>query len=110
MRLHLGTETIVDIPGNVDQLGQKIDQIQPGSVVIEAENLTLEAAKIRAEGNLKIKANNLISSENAILDCQNISLDLGSTQGLLIIEDLVPVRVSNLAYAHWNRLRTFRLR
>lgn len=92
-RLHLGTETIVDIPGNVDQLGQKIGQIQPGSVIIEAENLTLEAAKIRAEGNLKIKANNLISSENAILDCQNISLDIGSTKGLLIIEDLVPDEV-----------------
>ena len=92
-RLHLGTETIVDIEGNVDSLGQRIDQIQPGSVVIEAENLMLEAAKIRAEGNLKIKANNLISSENAILDCQNISLDIGSTKGLLIIEDLVPDEV-----------------
>jgi hypothetical protein len=88
-RVELTTETTIDIEGNVDSFGHKIQQTQPGSVVIEAENLNLEAAKIRAEGNLKIKADNLISSKNAILDCQNISLDIGSTGRLLIIEDLI---------------------
>jgi len=79
----------VDIEGNVDSFGKEISQTQPGSVVIEARDLNLEAAKIRAEGNLKIKADNLISSRNAILDCQNISLDIGSTGRLLVIEDLI---------------------
>ena len=88
-RVELTTETTVDIEGNVDSLGKKINQTQPGSVVIEARDLNLEAAKIRAEGNLKIKADNLISSKNAILDCQNISLDIGSTGRLLVIEDLI---------------------
>ena len=83
------TETTVDIADNKGLIGQEIQQTQPGSVVIEAHDLNLEAVKIRAEGNLKIKADNLISSKNAILDCQNISLDIGSTDGLLVIEDLV---------------------
>jgi len=88
-RSELTTETTVDIEGNKGPLGTEIQQTQPGSVVIEARDLNLEAAKIRAEGNLKIKADNLISSKNAILDCQNISLDIGSTGRLLVIEDLV---------------------
>ena len=71
------------------RLVREIDQTQPGSVVIDARDLNLEAAKIRAEGNLKIKADNLISSKNAILDCQNISLDIGSAGRLLLIEDLI---------------------
>mgnify|MGYP001233086847 CR=1 FL=1 len=92
-RLNVATETTIEIDGNVDSLGQKISQTQPGSVIIEAKNLNLEAAKIRAEGNLKIKAENLISSKNAILDCQNLSLDIGSSGRLLVIEDLVPDEV-----------------
>ena len=88
-RVELATETTVDIEGNVDSFGKKIDQTQPGSVVIDARDLNLEAAKIRAEGNLKIKADNLISSKNAILDCQNISLDIGSAGRVLVIEDLI---------------------
>ena len=88
-RSELTTETTINIDGNVDSFGHVVEQIQPGSVVIEAKNLNLEATKIRAEGNLKIKSDNLISSKNAILDCQNISLDIGSTGRLLIIEDLI---------------------
>ena len=92
-RLNVTTETSIDIEGNVDSSGQKISQTEPGSVVIDAGNLNLEAAKIRAEGMLKIKAENLISSKNAILDCQNLSLDIGSKGRLLLIEDLVPDEV-----------------
>ena len=88
-RIELTTETTVEIDDNVDQLGRQIEQTQPGSVVIEASELNLEAAKIRAEGNLKIKADNLVSSKNAILDCQNISLDIGSTGRSLVIDDLI---------------------
>ena len=88
-RVELTTEPTINIEGNVDSFGHEVQQVQPGSVVIEAKNLNLEAVKIRAEGNLKIKADNLISSKNAILDCQNISLDIGSTGRLLIIEDLI---------------------
>jgi hypothetical protein len=88
-RSELTTETTVDIEENKDPFDSEIQQTQPGSVVIEARDLNLEAAKIRAEGNLKIKADNLISSKNAILDCQNISLDIGSTGRLLVIENLV---------------------
>ena len=88
-RTELTTETTIEIVDNVDELGGEIDQTQAGSVIIEASELNLEAAKIRAEGNLKIKADNLISSKNAILDCQNISLDIGSSGRSLVIDNLI---------------------
>ena len=87
-RINYSTETIIDNNNEIDPTFKNED-IQAGSVVINADNLNLEAAKIRAEGNLKITANNLISSKNAILDCQNISLDIGSKEPLLVIEDLI---------------------
>ena len=83
-RLEFGTEPTTSIVGN-----PKVNQIQSGSVIIDSKELNLEAAKIRAEGSLKIKTDNLISSKNAILDCQNISLDVGSKDNFLIIEDLI---------------------
>ena len=49
-RVELTTETTVDIEGNVDSFGKQIDQTQPGSVVIDARDLNLEAAKIRVGG------------------------------------------------------------
>jgi len=87
-RINLSTENIIQNDNIIDETFENED-IQAGSVVINADTLNLEAAKIRAEGNLKIKANNLISSKNAILDCQNISLDIGSRNKLLIIKDLI---------------------
>ena len=78
-RVEFGTEPITSIVGN-----PKVNQIQSGSVIIESKELNLEAAKIRAEGSLKIKTGNLLSSKNAILDCQNISLDIGSKDEFLI--------------------------
>lgn len=66
---------------------------QPGRVIVEADDLDLRNARIRAEGGLRIKTKNLIGSTNAVIDCQNLSLELGNTGGLLVITNVVPDKV-----------------
>jgi hypothetical protein len=69
----------------------------PGRVRIFAENLNLSETRIRAEGAIVIQTPNLISSSNAVIDCQNLEFSLASTNGNL--------RVQNLARDTVNRLR-----
>ncbi|MDA7653182.1 hypothetical protein N8644_00185 [bacterium] len=61
---------------------------QPGRVKISAKNLDLTDARIRAEGAVWLEANHLMGSSNAIIDCQNLNLRLGSTNGLLVITNI----------------------
>jgi hypothetical protein len=67
--------------------------LQPGRIVIEADNLDLRNARIRAEGGVRIKTKHLVGSTNAVIDCQNLSLDIGNTNGLLVITNLVQEQV-----------------
>ena len=67
--------------------------LQPGRVVIEADNLDLRNARIRAEGGVRIKTQHLVGSTNAVIDCQNLSLDIGNTNGLLVITNMVQEQV-----------------
>ncbi|MBC8003170.1 MAG: hypothetical protein H7X97_11350, partial [Opitutaceae bacterium] len=60
----------------------------PGRVKIEANNLDLNDALISAGGYVSIKAKHLISSTNLFVDCDSVSLDVGSTNGTLVVEDL----------------------
>ena len=57
----------------------------PGRVQITAENLDLRNTRIRGEGEVTIKANHLLSSAGAAVDCENLSYNLGSTNGCLIL-------------------------
>jgi hypothetical protein len=68
----------------------------PGRVRIYADNLNLNQAHVRAEGQIIIQATNLITSANAILDCQNLSYNLGSTSGSLNFTNLARSSVSRL--------------
>lgn len=81
----------------------------PGSVRIISDNLNLDDAKIRAQGQISLHATHLISSTNALLDCDNLSLDIGSTNGFLMVDDLVPPvvhgRIKGNIYA-WSGLWT----
>ena len=61
---------------------------QPGRVKITAKNLDLTDARIRAEGAVWLEANHLVGSSNAVVDCQNLNLQLGSTNGLLVITNI----------------------
>ncbi len=74
----------------------------PGRVQIIAENLDLNRARIRGEGEIRIKANHLLSSSQASLDCENVSMFLGSRDGLLTVTNLAKEfvdRVKGYTYA-----------
>jgi len=68
----------------------------PGRIVINATNLSLRQARLRGEGYIKIQAANLISSRATVIDCENIALDLNTTNGNVSIENLVPQEVQRL--------------
>ena len=67
--------------------------LQPGRIAIEADNLDLRNARIRAEGGVRIKTRHLVGSTNAVIDCQNLSFDIGNTNGLLVITNMVQEQV-----------------
>jgi hypothetical protein len=61
----------------------------PGRVEIQADTLDMNRARIRTEGLLSIKARHLINSSNAVVDSENIALNLGSTNGTLQVQNLM---------------------
>jgi len=67
---------------------------QPGRVHITANNLNLNKARIRGESEVVIQASNLVSSVGAVMDCQNLSYNLGSTTGFLNVTNLAQPDVS----------------
>jgi len=69
---------------------------QPGRLEISAKNLNLNGTRMRAGGYLSLEAQHLISSANAVLDCQNLNFNLGSTNGLLKIQNLAKETVARL--------------
>ncbi|HEY4416685.1 MAG TPA: hypothetical protein VGO57_13425 [Verrucomicrobiae bacterium] len=68
----------------------------PGRVNIIANNLDLTQTHIRAEGQVSILASNLVSSAGAVVDCQNLSLNLGATGGLLNVTNISGATVARL--------------
>jgi len=68
----------------------------PGRVRIYAGTLNLNLTRVRAEGGILIQASNLTNSVNAVMDCQNLSYNLGSTNGLLNFVNLAGPNVSRL--------------
>ena len=69
---------------------------QPGRIKISAKNLDLTDARLRAEGAIWLEADHLVSTENAAIDCQNLNLRLGSTNGVLVITNIVRPNVERL--------------
>lgn len=61
----------------------------PGRIEIRADTLDMNKTRIRAQGLLTIQANNLINSSNAVIDSENLSYNLASTNGLLRVQNLV---------------------
>jgi hypothetical protein len=68
----------------------------PGRIQISAKDLNLNKARISAAGVLVIQASNLVSSAGAVIDCQNLSFNLGATNGNLNVTNLAPQSVSRL--------------
>jgi len=65
----------------------------PGRVHINAGSLNLYNTQMRGEGEIVIQASHLVSSQNAIVDCENLSYNLGSTNGNLNVANLAPLSV-----------------
>lgn len=61
----------------------------PGRVEIVADQLDMNRARIRTEGLLSIKANHIISSANAVIDSENLSYTLSTTNETLVVESLM---------------------
>lgn len=59
-----------------------------GRAEIRAANLDINHARLRGEGLLSIQATHLKDSAQASVDCENLNLDLGATNGLLRIVDI----------------------
>jgi hypothetical protein len=68
----------------------------PGRLEINAENLDLTKARLGTEGYLSIKTRNLVSSSNTVVDCENLSFDLSTTNGLLQIQNLTKATVQRM--------------
>jgi hypothetical protein len=60
----------------------------PGRVEINAGNLNLNNTRFRGEGLISINADHLVDSRGAIIDSQNVSFNLASTNGVLNVQDL----------------------
>ena len=60
----------------------------PGRIEINAKNLNLNNTRIRGEGLISVNAEHLVDSQGAIIDSQNVSFNLASTNGVLNVQDL----------------------
>ncbi|MGA9452067.1 MAG: hypothetical protein WBW41_12080 [Verrucomicrobiia bacterium] len=65
----------------------------PGRVHIYAGSLNLNYTQMRGEGEVVIQANHLVSSQNAGVDCESLSYNLGSTNGNLNVANLASTSV-----------------
>ena len=72
----------------------------PGRLEIVANSggaLNLDRTRIRAEGDVVIETDNLLSSNRANIDSQNLTFDLQSTSGNLVVESLARDTVERFA-------------
>ncbi len=68
----------------------------PGKIQIYAKDLNLFKARITAATEILVQASNLVNSAGALMDCQNLSYNLGSTNGSLNITNLAATSVQRL--------------
>jgi len=80
----------------------------PGRIEVYAKDIDLTKVRMSAAGLIKIQASNLISSAGATMDCQNLSYNLGSTNGLLNITNLAGQSVQRLhgTVSEWSMVWT----
>lgn len=74
-------------------VGASITNI-PGRIEINAGSLNLERTRFRSDGLVTVKTKHLITSTNANVDAFNLKYDLGSTNGMLRIQNLAKREVT----------------
>lgn len=65
----------------------------PGRIEIDAQNLDLGLTRFRSEGLLTVKAAQITPRPPLKVDSALVSMDLGSTNGLLVVSNLVETTV-----------------
>lgn len=92
---NLATDEFAAYSGRLDNILYRPPNIPAGTatnlsgrVEVRAASLDMSRARIRGEGLVSLHATHLVSSSNALVDCENLSLKLGSTNGLLRIQDI----------------------
>ncbi len=85
------TNVAVQVPANVSitNLGSRVD--------IRANTLKMDRTRLSSEGYVSIKANHLLSSTNASLEVEYLDLNIGSTNGNLMLQSLVKDSVDRFA-------------
>lgn len=80
----------------------------PGRIEVFADSLDVSKTRFRADGLLNLNAKHLINSSNAVVDCENLSYTLGSTNGNLKIQSLAQESVARLKGSNyvWSGLWT----
>lgn len=83
----------------------------PGRIEIFADSLDVSKTRFRSEGLLNIRTRHLVNSSNAIVDCENLAYNLGSTNGNLLVQNLAQETVSRLNGTNslWSGLWTNRI-
>ncbi|MEI2723836.1 MAG: hypothetical protein V9H26_09940 [Verrucomicrobiota bacterium] len=66
----------------------------PGRVEVFADTLDMTRTRFRADGLLNVNARHLILSTNPVVDCENLSYNIGSTNGNLTIQGLAEESVA----------------
>jgi hypothetical protein len=66
----------------------------PGRIQINAGNLDMGRTRVRSDGLVTIRANNLITSSNANMDAWNLAFDLNSASGNLRVQNLAKTEVT----------------
>ncbi|MBL9174017.1 MAG: hypothetical protein JNL10_10825 [Verrucomicrobiales bacterium] len=59
-----------------------------GRVMISGDNLKLQNTRIQGQSLVSLKTDNLVSSRGAVIDAPILNLDLGATNGNLVVQDL----------------------
>lgn len=67
-----------------------------GRVEVRSDSLDLTRARVRGEGLVAFQTRHLVGSSNAAVDCENLSLELGSTNGFLRVKDITKASVERL--------------
>jgi hypothetical protein len=92
---YAGYAAYIDNLANDRQSGGAVTNLG-GRIIINAYNLDLSLAGLVAGGYINIQANNLVGSANAAVSCQNLSYNLGSTNGNLNFTKLASLSIPQL--------------
>ncbi len=85
------------LPGTIGYLPHLDDPTNfGGRIEIDANNLDLGLARIRAENLVSIRATNLVSSTGTLIDAPYIQLSIANTNSTLVLTNFAPTQVSRV--------------